>query len=287
MPRRYRALALLIAAVTVFSVPETAPAGGDEDDVNPLGRGAAVAAKGRALYNNTCTICHGPDGAAGGRGPALAASRRYVRRTDSELFDAVVKGIAGTEMPATGLAPGEAWAIVAYIRSLRAVAAEVSVPGDRGRGAEVFWSEKQGRCGRCHMIRGRGGRLGPDLSDLGAEMSLARIREALTLPRPHPSRGYRPVTVVTRDGREISGVAKNEHNFSIQILGEDDRLHLFIHDEIEEIRFDDRPLMPRDYDERLSGTEFQNLLAYLSRLTLKPPSEAASMDEPAIEGGEQ
>ena len=287
MPRRCRTLVVLIAAITAFSVPETAAAADAEDDVNPLGRGAAVVAKGGTLYNNTCTICHGPDGAAGGRGPALAASRRYVRRTDSELFDAIVKGIAGTEMPATGLGPEEAWAIVAYIRSLRAVAAEVGVPGDRSRGSEVFWSEKKGGCGRCHMIRGRGGRLGPDLSDLGAEMSLARIREALTRPKPHPSRGYRPVTVVTRDGRKISGVAKNEHNFSIQILGEDDRLHLFVHDELEEIHFEDRPLMPRDYDERLSGTEFQNLLAYLSRLTLEPPSEVAAMDGPAVGGREQ
>src|SRR4051812_9056062 len=70
---------------------------------NPLGKSREVIDSGRLLYNSSCTMCHGLEGTAGDRGPALAASRRYLRRTDDDLFAAIKKGIPGTLMPATGL----------------------------------------------------------------------------------------------------------------------------------------------------------------------------------------
>ena len=85
----------------------------------------------------------------------------------------------------------------------------------------------------------------------------------------NPPLGYRPVTVKTKDGQTISGVSKNEHNFSLQMIGDDDRLHLFARDEINEITYAEKSLMPTDYDERLSASEFQNLVAFLSRLSLR------------------
>ncbi len=197
----------------------------------------------------------------------MAASRRYLRRTEEELFGAIQEGIPGSQMPPMSLPENDAWKIVAWIRSMRARAIEVPVEGDRDLGAEIFWGK--GDCGRCHVVRGRGGLLGPDLTNLGAEMSLKQIREGLTVEKPHPPLGYRPVTVKTKDGRTISGVSKNEHNFSLQMIGDDDRLHLFRSDELEEIVYGKKSLMPADYDERLAESEFQNLLAFLSRLSLR------------------
>ena len=66
-------------------------------------RSAAQVAEGRRIYNQSCTVCHGLDGAAGDRGPALAGSRRYLRSSDESLFDSMRAGIAGTEMPPSGL----------------------------------------------------------------------------------------------------------------------------------------------------------------------------------------
>jgi putative heme-binding domain-containing protein len=232
---------------------------------NPLGGGPEVAAEGRAIYNQSCTVCHGVDGTAGDRAPALAASRRYVRRTNSELFDAIKKGIPGTLMPAMPLRDDDAWKVVAYIRSLRATAAESPVEGDVDAGAEVFWGKAE--CGLCHMVQGRGGLLGPNLSNLGGSMTAQRIRESLTEAKPHPPAGFRPVTITTTAGESIRGVLKNEHNFSYQVLGDDDWLHLLTSDEVRKIEYGEKSLMPTDYDKRLSESEFQNLMAYLSRLT--------------------
>jgi len=41
--------------------------------------GQADIAEGRRIYNRSCTVCHGLDGAVGDRGPALAGTRRYLR----------------------------------------------------------------------------------------------------------------------------------------------------------------------------------------------------------------
>ena len=226
---------------------------------------------GRELYNRSCTICHGPDGAAGDRGPALGAQRRYLRATREELFDAIKNGIRGTNMPASALPEAGVNKIIAYIHSLRATAADVDVPGNVAAGETVFHGK--GNCVQCHMIRGRGGILGPDLSRIGAERRFEDLRAALTTPKPVPPRGYQPVTIVTNTGERIEGVARNEHNFSLQILGKDEKLHLITLDEIKEIKRGDKSLMPTDAGQRLAKNEFQDLLAFLARQTGRIPPQ--------------
>jgi putative heme-binding domain-containing protein len=237
---------------------------GVQRNANPLGTSPEIAAAGRVLYNQNCTNCHGLDATAGDRAPALAAQRSYNRTSDQDLFDAVTKGIPGTGMPPVGLSADDSWRIVAYIRSLRASAADFPPDGDVAQGEAIY--NGKGQCGACHTIAGRGGLIGPDLTNLGARSTVGRIREALTVAKPHPPAGYRPVTVQLKDGSTVRGVLKNENNFSFQILGTDDRLHLLSSDEIERLDRDAASLMPSDYDKRLTAEELTNLIAYLSRL---------------------
>ena len=143
---------------------------------------------------------------AGDRGPALAARRRYLRTSEQDLFDAIKHGIAGTLMPASPLPDADISKIVAYIRSLRATAIDTPVEGDVARGGQIF--EGKGRCRECHMLNGRGGLLGPDLSNIASERSVRFLQESLTTAKPHIPHGYQPVRVVTADGRQIRGVVK-------------------------------------------------------------------------------
>src|ERR1700682_6452547 len=151
---------------------------------NPLGNGLDVVAAGRKLYNNTCTMCHGADGAEGDRAPALAASRRYFRLSEAAIFDSIKKGIPGTAMPASGLPDNDVWRVVAFIRNIRGTASDNIVPGDVENGRRVF--EGKGGCSACHMIRGQGGLIGPDLSSIGAELTLTSLRDSLVTSRPIP-----------------------------------------------------------------------------------------------------
>ncbi len=220
-------------------------------------------AEGREIYNRSCTACHGQDGTVGDRGPALAARRRYLRTSEQDLFDAIKNGIGGTLMPASPLPDTDVHKIVAYIRSLRATAFDNPAPGDVALGERVFAGK--GGCSQCHMLKGRGGLTGPDLSTIASERSLNYLKDSLTKVRPDIQRGYQPVEILTTDNLPIRGVIKNENNFSIQVLGADGKLHLLARDEIKKIEYGKKSLMPADYDKKLSAAEFEGLLAFLSR----------------------
>ncbi len=221
-----------------------------------------VVAAGRQLYNKTCTICHGEDGAEGDRAPALVATRRNSRLSEAAIFAVIKNGIPGSTMPAAGLPDNDIRSIVAFIRNMRSTASDTIVPGDVENGRKVF--EGKGGCTHCHMIRGRGGLIGPDLSSIGAELTLARLQESLVAARPIPA-GYRPVRVTTLDGKVIEGVAKNEDAFSIQVLDRNDKLQLLNKDELSQLERETTSLMPHNFDKTLTPDEFRDLIAMLSR----------------------
>jgi cytochrome c oxidase cbb3-type subunit 3 len=223
----------------------------------------AGAEEGRVLYNRSCTMCHGLDGAAGDRAPALGAQRRYLRRTEADLYDAIKNGIKGTLMPASPLPESDVRKMIAYIFSLRATAADLTVAGNVERGEQVFHGK--GQCAQCHMIRGRGGLVGPDLTSIGSERRLDDLRAALTQAKPVPPLGFKPVNFTAKDGKKVRGVVKNENNFSLQILGTDNKLHLVLRSEVSDLRYEEKSLMPADLDKKLGAEEFQDLLAFLSR----------------------
>lgn len=260
-----RAIWVLACLLSISALAICQDSSDSDQKTNPLGSGKKVISQGTELYNRSCTGCHGVNGAAGERGPALAGERDYVRDTDAEIFAAVKDGITGTGMPPSGLPPNDIWKIVAYIRNLRATASDAFVPGDVAHGEQIFWN--QGGCGSCHMVNGRGGILGPDLSNIAAERTLKQLRLALTQPKVAIPTGYQPADVVTSTGRRFSGIIKNEDNFSVQFLDKNNQqLELFSRDELREIHYKDSSLMPAHYDKTLSPTEFQDLLAFLSRL---------------------
>ncbi len=231
---------------------------------NPLGNSPAVAEEGRILYNKTCTGCHGPDGSEGDRAPSLDGNRRYFRVSEAAIFDTVKNGIPGTIMPASGLPDTDDWKIVAFVRNVRATASDLVVPGNPENGMKVFTGA--GGCSRCHMIRGRGGLIGPDLSSVGAQLSLNKLEEVLTKEGPIPP-GYRPLTVTTRSGKTISGVARNSDAFSIQLLDESGKLHLLDTSELADSKYGTRSLMPHNIDKVLTRDQYRDLVAMLARQT--------------------
>jgi len=250
---------------------------------NPFSGNNEAAAEGRDIFNRVCTECHGHDGAGGDRAPALAANaRRYLRTTDRELFDAIEDGIANTLMPPSGLSATDAWKVTAFIRGLRASAFDMPEKGDVARGEQVFWGK--GGCGECHMIHGKGGLTGPDLSSLANRRKIGSIRDALTKAQHRvatdgghhdssleASSRYQQVRIVTRDGKTVSGVVSNEDSFSLQVLGSDNAIHSFNRDDLRTVEYQSKSVMPTDYDRRLTPDEFQDLLAFLSRQGSKTP----------------
>jgi cytochrome c oxidase cbb3-type subunit 3 len=229
---------------------------------NPLGHGPDVVAAGHALFNRTCTSCHGVDGTEGERAPALVGDRRFFRLSEGALFDTIKEGLPGTAMPALGLPDDDIWRIVVFIRAMRGAASDSDVIGDPNRGRLVF--EAKGECQKCHAIDGNGGTIGPDLSNIGAQVTLQQLRNSLTVDGPIPE-GYRPVKVTTSNGEIVEGIAKNEDGFSVQVLDYNNKLHLYDKSELREIVHGQKSLMPHNYDKVLTADELQDLIAMLSR----------------------
>ena len=73
------------------------------------------------------------------------------------------------------------------------------------------------------------------------------------------------MTAVTRDGQQWTGIARNEDNFSIQLLDTKGVFHLIMKSDLASLKREPRSLMPGDYESRLSANELQDLVSYLAR----------------------
>ncbi|MCS7025864.1 MAG: c-type cytochrome [Bryobacteraceae bacterium] len=236
-----------------------------------LGDPQAIA-EGQKLYMASCAGCHGPKG-QGGRGPNLRHRGMWHPLDDNELFKTIQKGVPGADMPATNLPEDKIWQLVAFVRSLTAPAIENRVPGNPEAGERVFWSAGAG-CSNCHRILGRGGMLGPDLSNIGATKPVEEIRESVVDPHADGFHHYRAVTAFLKNGKSIQGVARNRTNYSIQIQDAQGQLHLLSIAEVADLKISPRSPMPGDYAKRLTPQQLEDLIAYLSRQSVRPYNAA-------------
>ena len=266
--RRPQLIAATTLCIASMGVPPLLAQHAEPQDARQrtaIGKAEAIA-RGKQLFAGSCAVCHGPGG-QGGRGPNLRQQVMWHSLTDDEMFATIQKGVAGAGMPAANLPAKDIWQLVAFVRWLAAPAVEAPPPGNVVAGEKLF--RGKAACSKCHQILGRGGLLGPDLSDVGVRRSVEQIREAVIDPDADGFRGYRRVDVLLNDGRTIKGVARNRTNYSIQLLDEDGSLHLVPTSNVKELTMSEHSPMPRDYEEQLSRQELDDLVAFL-----EPPERA-------------
>ena len=155
-------------------------------------------------------------------------------------------------------------AVVAWI-SVRPLGAASANAG------KAIFDGKAG-CGACHSIGERGASLGPELGDIGIRRSARSLRLSLIDPNAEIATQYYTVVVVTKRGETIRGLALNEDDLSIQIRDINGNPRSFLKDDLKTTWREQRSLMP-SYATRLSGTEIDDVVAYLH--TLKGPTIAA------------
>jgi cytochrome c oxidase cbb3-type subunit 3 len=218
-------------------------------------------ARGKKLFEGQCALCHGQTG-EGGRGPSLARPKLIRAADEAGVVRLIQDGIPGTEMGGFWqMTQHEMQQVAAYVTSLGHITPE-TLSGDAAHGRALY--TEQG-CANCHIVDGTGTALGPELSDVGARRSAVNLREHLTDPGKNPPEGFLMVRVVTRDGRKISGIRKNEDSFTVQIL--DAGGHFFSFRKSELAEFKKTPgESPMPSFRALSPTELDDLVAYLAGL---------------------
>ena len=218
------------------------------------------------LFGERCGGCHGQDAKGTDQGPALAGRHALRGRSEAQIRQIIKSGIPTSGMPAFNLPAPQLEALAAFVHSLNAPAAETPGAGDPAAGEKFFFSK--GRCSSCHMVSGEGQPVGPDLSDTGREMTLDEIRESLLHPGKRIAAGYKLVSVRLRTGEDLRGFARNQSDFDVELQDFSGRFHLLHEQDVSEIRYEKRSLMP---PVRATQKEFEDLIAYLSRLTgVKP-----------------
>ena len=250
---------------------------------NPVAGDPAAIQEGASLFRGNCSPCHGLNAQGGGRGPDLTAGRWVHGSSDADIFRTITRGVPGTEMPANAFEDSETWDILAYLRSL-APAKEATVSGDPANGEKVFWGTAG--CSTCHMVRGHGGVLGPDLSRVGEARSVPYLVDSIREPSKELTSGmldpnnhyglplvYDTVTVVTANGEKVVGIAKNEDTFSIQLMDTHQRLQFFLKKNLKEVTHERKSLMPVYSETMLKPAELQDLLAYLETLRDNWPAQ--------------
>src|SRR4029077_7652644 len=126
---------------------------------------------------------------------------------DATLFLILKEGIKGTEMPsAPELTEHEKWQVAAFVKTLGRGDVSKTIPGDPTKGERLFASNG---CSTCHTVKMKGGRLGPDLTQIGARRNAAYLREALVAPEAFLPEGFMEVRLTTKTGEPIIGILLN------------------------------------------------------------------------------
>jgi cytochrome c oxidase cbb3-type subunit 3 len=222
----------------------------------------AALLQGRQVFSSSCAGCHGLDGRGGERAPDIASKPEVQRLSSAALARIVHDGVTGTGMPSFRLLGGSRiQAVVLYVRSLQGRGEAGRLPGNPEAGKGLFFG-KAG-CAECHMVAGAGGFIGSDLSNYAATESAQEIRDAILHPQTKADSAKKAVLVTTMSGEQLTGVARNEDNFSLQLQTLDGSFHLFTKTDLKSVEHQDRSLMPSDYGFRLSRVELNDIVSYM------------------------
>jgi cytochrome c oxidase cbb3-type subunit III len=248
------------------------------DDRNPFANDPRAAKAGEYEFRINCALCHGLGARGGGRGPDLRRAQKKHTHSDGEMFQVISNGIPGTAMPANGtngqgvgMTDEEIWQIITYIRSVE-VKAPAQPIGNPAHGKELFYGDAN--CSLCHMIEGKGGRLGPDLTSVGASRTMESMIDSVRNPSRRLAWGlteatkefpqeYETIMVVTADGKQIKGVALNEDNFSVQMMDSSEQIYLLDKDKLQSFHKSRESMMPVFSPEVLSDKDLNDIVAYL------------------------
>jgi len=247
-------------------------------DHNPYAGDPQIAKLGEFQFRINCAFCHGLGARGGGRGPALTRAHKRHGDSDADLFNAITNGVPGTAMPANGttgqgvgMTSEEIWQVITYLRSVQ-VKAPAKPVGDAMNGKKLFFGDAN--CSGCHMVQGKGGRLGPNLTSVGGIRTPEYIVDSVRHPSRRLAQGlleatkefpqeYETVTVVTAEGKEIKGVALNEDSFSVQLMDASEHVYMFEKDALRSYTKSRTSLMPAYDSSFLSDKDLQDIVAYL------------------------
>lgn len=148
---------------------------------------------------------------------------------------------------------------------IREMAAKAAATGNPQRG-ELVYRRSDLACTTCHAIGGAGGRVGPDMTSIGASAQPDYLVESLLMPNAKIKEGYHGVVVETKDGQTVSGTVVRESGNELVLRGTANQEIVIAKSNIESRNQASASLMPAGLLDPLNETEQLDLVAFLSQL---------------------
>ena len=173
-----------------------------------------------------------------------------------------------TALSKTGKAPEPA------TRSMQDWAKLVQERGNALKGERIYHGAAV-NCVQCHAIGGAGGKLGPDMSTLGASAPLDYIVESVLEPAAKVKEGYHGVSYTLTDGGAVVGVPFDESSTVVRV-----RMPGGVETDVPKAKIKSNDiigsLMPQGLVEGLSEEDKLNLFAFLGSVGRPGAFDASS-----------
>ena len=148
------------------------------------------------------------------------------------------------------------------------VVASVKEQGDPARGEAIF-RRAELNCLKCHSIGDAGGLVGPNMLSLGATAQIDYIVDSMLIPGKNIKEGYQTVVVQTTEGKVVSGNKLRQTGTDLIIRDSEDREVSIPLSQIDE-QTNGTSLMPTGLFDRLTASEFRDMVAFLAALGRVP-----------------
>jgi len=137
--------------------------------------------------------------------------------------------------------------------------------GDAARGRELFFSKKS-KCATCHRVANKGGKIGPDLTTIGANRAGRDLLESIVFPSATIVRDFESYTVMTVDGLVLNGLIVRNTADTLFIQQQTGDPIAVPRDDIEEMVVGTVSTMPNGLEKALSESELADVIAFLQSL---------------------
>jgi len=165
---------------------------------------------------------------------------------------------------------------------IKKISEQAEAKGDAARG-EIVYRRMALACTACHAIGGAGGKVGPDMTSIGASAPMDYLVESVVLPGAKVKEGYHSVILETKDGKAIMGQLVKSGGGS-SIIRDATGTEITVPDEMLAKKTDAGSLMPGNLINGLPEQDVNDLFKFLSQLGKPGEFDATKSKAPRVWG---
>ena len=138
---------------------------------------------------------------------------------------------------------------------------------DPKEGELIFYDETRDvTCSKCHVMNGKGAKVGPDLTGIGAVQTPQYLIESVLKPSNVIVKGFETMYLMTNDGMAYNGLLVSQDDEEVVLMVDEDGVmeeYVFYPDEIAQMQKQDVSIMPGNLSEMLTTKEFYGIISFL------------------------